>query len=215
MAYTLWGEPNSGSFMIEAALAIADQDVHLVDIDLDKNEQRGASYLTVNPSGKIPALRFPDGVLMTQSAAILIALDEAQPQAHLLPPVGHPERRAALRWLVHIVAEIYPLIEMSDYPLRFAPPETSEVGMRSLVHTRLRERWRLIEQAAAGGGTFLASGFSAIDLAITVITRWSIGADWLAKECPKLDAIAKSTRWRHKVGPVWQRHFGAEAASAA
>jgi GST-like protein len=207
MVYTLWGEPNSGSFMIEAALAEASEPVELVDMDLDKNEQHQSNYLAVNPSGKIPALRFPDGETMTQSAAILISLAETLPSARLLPPIGAPDRRHALRWLIQIVSEIYPLIEVSDYPFRFGPPETSEVGMRSQVRTRIRERWRVVENAAADGGTFLLSGFSAIDLAITVITRWQIGAEWLAKECPKLDRIAKVTAMREKVEPVWKRHF--------
>ena len=122
MGYTLWGEPDSGSFMIEAALAEAEQPVELVDLDLTKDEQRGDRYLQINPAGKIPALRFPDGELMTQSAAILLALDEAHPAAGLMPPPASPDRRSALRWLIYVAAEIYPLVEMSDYPHRFAPP---------------------------------------------------------------------------------------------
>jgi glutathione S-transferase len=214
MVYTLWGEPNSGSFMIEAALAEAGQAVELIDMDLEKNEQRAAAFLAVNPSGKIPALRFPDGETMTQSAAILLALSEEHPEARLMPPLAAPDRRHALRWLVQIATEIYPLIEVSDYPYRFGPPETSEIGMRSLVRTRLKERWRVIEAAAAESGTFLLSGFSAIDLAITVLSRWEVTADWLAKECPKLDRIAKVTAMREKVAPTWQRHFAAEAVSS-
>ena len=98
MRYTLWGEPNSGSFMVEAALAEAKQPVELVDLDLTKDEHRAADYLEVSPLGKVPALRFPDGNVMTESAAILLALDEAHPDAGLMPPSGEPgaPRRAAL-----------------------------------------------------------------------------------------------------------------------
>ena len=85
MPYTLWGEPDSGSFMIEGALAEAGQAVDLIDLDLDNNEQHAEGFLTVNPSAKIPALRFPDGETMTQSAAILLALADAHPDANLLP----------------------------------------------------------------------------------------------------------------------------------
>jgi glutathione S-transferase len=210
MVYTLWGEPNSGSFMIEAALVEAGQPYELID---KKDEHHKPDYLALNPSGKIPALRFPDGALMTQSAAILIALDETHPEARLLPRPGEPQRRASLRWLIHIVTEVYPLVEMSDYPFRFAPPETSEVGMRSLVRTRIRERWRLVEKEAAPEGTFLLGRFSAIDLALAVLTQWMIGPDWLRKECPKLDLIARATAARPKVAPIWQRHFQAGAAA--
>ena len=207
MAYRLWGEPDSGSFMIEAALAEAGQKVELIDLDLTKDEQRQAEYLAVNPSGKVPALRFPDGHIMVQSAAILIALDEAHPEAHLMPAPGAADRRHAQRWLIHVAAEIYPLIEIYDYPLRFAPPETSDTAMRSQVRRRIRERWKLVEQAACAEGSFLLSGFSVIDLAIAVISGWAIGHEWRAMECPKITRIVETVAGREKVAAVWLRHF--------
>lgn len=211
MVYTLWGEPGSGSFMIEAALAEAGQQVQLVDIDLTRDEQRRDEFLAINPSGKVPALRFPDGEMMTESAAILLALAEAHPQATLMPPPGEPDRRMALRALIHIASELYPLIEIADYPTRFAPPETFEVGVRSVVRKRLRERWLVLEREAAGGTSYLLRGFSAIDLAIAIISDWEIGRDWRAKECPKLDTIAKSVATRPALAEVCRRHFKAAA----
>ncbi|MDQ0394037.1 glutathione S-transferase family protein [Labrys monachus] len=212
MVYTLWGEPDSGSFMIEAALAEAGQPVNLIDIDLTKDEQHHAQYLAINPLGKIPALRFEDGTTIVQSAAILLALSEAHPDANLMPAIDAPDRRHALRWLIHVAAEIYPLIEVYDYPLRFAPPETSDTAMRSRVRHRIRERWVLVEQAASAGGSFLLSGFSAIDLAIAVISNWAIGAEWRAKECPKLTRITETVSVRPTIAPVWHRHFGEKPA---
>jgi glutathione S-transferase len=208
MVYTLWGEPDSGSFMIEAALAEAGQAVSLIDIDLTKDEQHHAQYLAINPLGKIPALRFEDGTTIVQSAAILLALSEAHPEAKLMPAFDAPDRRHALRWLIHVAAEIYPLIEVYDYPLRFAPPETSDTAMRSRVRHRIRERWLLVEQAASAEGSFLLSGFSAIDLAIAVISSWAIGGEWRTKECPKLTRITEAVSARPAVAPVWRRHFG-------
>ncbi|MFY8153598.1 MAG: glutathione S-transferase family protein [Hyphomicrobiales bacterium] len=84
--------------MVEAALAEAGQPYDVVDLDLKL--ARPAEYLALNPSGKIPALRFPDGTVMAQSAAILMALAERHPHAHLLPEPDAPDRRAALHWLI-------------------------------------------------------------------------------------------------------------------
>lgn len=209
MAYTLWGEPGSGSFMVEAALAEAGEAVTLVDIDIKADEQLGEAYRAVNPVGKVPALKWPDGEVMTQSAAILIALGERYPETRLMPTAEDPDRHHALRWLVHLATEIYPLIEIFDYPDRFVPPDVVDVAVRSRIRSRLRERWQMVESAAASPTSFLLAGFSALDLAIAVMSRWDIGPEWRAKECPKLDGIALAIATRPRIERIWQRHFPA------
>lgn len=48
-------------------------------------ENRRPAYLDVNPQGLVPALLTDDGVLLTQSLAIVEYLDEVYPQPALLP----------------------------------------------------------------------------------------------------------------------------------
>lgn len=207
MSYVLWGDPGSGSFMIEAALAEAGQAVELNDVSIAGERQRGTEYLAVNPSGKVPALRWPDGTLMVQSGAILLALAEAHPEAGLLPAPGAPGRREALRWLLHLMAEIYPLIELHDYPARFVPEPRDDEAVRAVVQERRRERWRMAEAASAPDGSFLASGFSALDLALTVMGRWDNHEGWRDRHCPKLSAIDAAVERRAATASVWRRHF--------
>lgn len=49
-------------------------------------ENRRPAYLDVNPQGLVPALVTDDGLLLTQSLAIVEYLDEVHPQPPLLPP---------------------------------------------------------------------------------------------------------------------------------
>lgn len=204
MGYTVFGEPNSGSFMVEAALAEAGQPYDVVDLDLKL--ARPAEYLALNPSGKIPALRFPDGTVMAQSAAILMALAERYPHARLLPEPDAPDRRAALHWLIFIVAEIYPLIELEDYPTRFVGDGVDVAPLKAHAVTRMRERWLMVEAVAPGARHFLPSGFSALDLMIGMVSHWLIGRDWRKAHCPKLDGIHATVIQRPAIAPVWARH---------
>ncbi len=66
MAYVLYGDKGSGAFSVEAALAEAGADYTFETISLDKNEQRSEAFRTINPSGKIPALRLPSGEIVTE-----------------------------------------------------------------------------------------------------------------------------------------------------
>lgn len=208
MGYIVYGEPYSGSFMVEAALAEAGQTYDIFDIDFSGSVPD--SYRAINPSAKIPALRFPDGTFITQSAAILLALAETHPQARLLPPPGHPDRRAALHWLVFVVSEIYPLVEFFDYPHRFVPDEVDEAGVKERTRERIRERWLIVESASAGQGSFLPSGFSVLDLMVAMVSDWIVGAGWRAAQCPKIEAIHRAILKRPAMKAVWDRHLPAK-----
>src|SRR5579863_8656606 len=68
MTYVLYGDRRSGAFSLECALAEAGAAYEFKTISLEKNEQRSPEFLAINPSGKMPALKFPTGEIVTESA---------------------------------------------------------------------------------------------------------------------------------------------------
>ena len=76
-------------------------------VDLLTARQRGDAYRALNPQALVPALE-ADGVVLTQSGAILEWLEETHPQPPLLPKA--PGDRAVVRAMAAIVAcDIHPL----------------------------------------------------------------------------------------------------------
>lgn len=210
MAYTIFGDLRSGAFSAEAALAEAGAPYEFHLVSLDRNEQREPKFLAVNPSGKIPAIRLPEGTIVTESAAILLTVADHFPNAKLLPPQAGAERAQAYRWLAFMAGEIYPMVEISDYPERFVREGEEAVALKARVQERIRERLLILERNVAGPWV-LASGFSILDIYAAMFTRWrgSVGKDWLeADNIPKLKAIASALAGRPKIAPVWKRHFG-------
>ena len=61
---------------------------------------------SIAPQRKVPALLTPQGETLTESAAILLTLDDRHPEAALLPPPGTADRAQALRWLLFISSEV-------------------------------------------------------------------------------------------------------------
>src|SRR5205085_6295730 len=102
----------SGSCSVECALAEAGAEYQTIDIDLRANAQRNAGYAAVNPAQKIPALRLPDGAIVTESAAILLTICDHHPDSGLLPDRGSAARAQALRWIAFCASEIYPMVEI-------------------------------------------------------------------------------------------------------
>jgi len=76
-------------------------------VDLRTGAQRSEAFLRLNPQGLAPALEI-DGLVLTQSMAILEYLDEAYPEPPLLPPGA--AARAQVRAMADVVAcDIHPL----------------------------------------------------------------------------------------------------------
>lgn len=66
-------------------------------IDLFKGEQKSASFLALNPNGRMPVLE-DDGLVLWESNAILQYLAAKKPEAGLMP-MDEQGRANVLRWL--------------------------------------------------------------------------------------------------------------------
>ncbi len=119
-------------------------------MSLEKKEQKQPAFLAINPSGKIPALRLAEGEIITESAAILLTLADHFPQARLLPPQASNDRALAYRWLAFMAGEIYPIVEIVDYPERFTPDGGDAEAVREIARDRIRERILIIERMIKG-----------------------------------------------------------------
>jgi len=208
MTYILFGEKGSGACCVEVALAVAGAPYEFRDISLEKNEQRAPEFRALNPSGKVPALKLPDGETVTETSALLILLAERHPQAGLLPSAGSPERARALRWIAFMAAEIYPIVEIADYPERFVTDHKSAAELKRSARDRIRERMLSVEEAVAGPW-FFGESLTALDIYVSMFSRWreSRQEGWREEHIPKICAITAALFAHPVIGPVWQSHF--------
>ena len=210
VTYTIFGDKGTGAFSAEAALAEAGAPYEFHFVSLEKMEQKKPEFLAINPSGKVPALRLPEGEVITESAGILLTIADHFPNARLLPAQASVARAQAYRWLAFMASEVYPMVEISDYPERFVAQGEEAEALGTKARARIRERLLIVERMVEGPW-FLATGFSILDIYAAMFTRWrgSIGRDWLKEgHIPKLVALARALSQRPRIAPVWQRHFG-------
>jgi glutathione S-transferase len=206
VTFVLYGDRGSGAFSVEAALAEAGAPYEFRTVPLKDNAQRAPEFLAINPSGKMPALQVPGDGIVTESLAILVMIAERFPDAKLLPPVASFARAQGLRWLAFMAAELYPMVEIVEYPERFAPKGAESDALRERAREKLRERILLVEQAISGPW-LLADGFSVVDIYAAMFSRWDIGSEFREANLPKLLALAHAVAERPRIAPIWQRHF--------
>ena len=98
---------SSAAFRVRIALNLKGLQYESLPKQFARNEHRAPEYLALNPQGLIPALA-TDGVVLSQSLAIIEYLNERHPAPPLLP--DDPIDRARVRSMAMAVAcEIHPL----------------------------------------------------------------------------------------------------------
>ena len=205
MKYIIYGAPGSGSGIVEAACAEIGVEYEVRDLDARNDEHRGEAYSAINPHRKMPTLEVEGGEIITESVAILLTLDERHREAGLLPPPGSKERAQALRWMLFLATEMYPMVEMIDYPERFADSADGAKAIRERADELLHQRWRVLEANVTGSPYCVASGFSATDLYITKFSVW-LDKEWRREHLPRIEALTAAVLARPALAPVWARH---------
>jgi glutathione S-transferase len=79
----------------------------LQKVDLRAKKVGETDYKSINPSGYVPALRFPDGQLLTEGAVIVQYIADQVPDKQLAPPAGTMARYRLQEWLNFIATELH------------------------------------------------------------------------------------------------------------
>lgn len=207
--YTLWGRAGWGSTLVEAQLVWYGLPFRFEPVgDLFKDPDARTRLEKVNPLAQVPTLILPDGQVMSESAAITLLLADIAGSDSLVPAPGAPERAAFLRWLVFLVANIYPTFTYADDPARFVSVSAARDPFRAATDAYAQRLWKQVE-GQARAPWFLGERFSALDIYVSVMTRWRPKRGWFETETPKLFAIARRTDARPELAEVWKRNWPA------
>jgi maleylpyruvate isomerase len=99
---------SSASYRVRIAMALKNLQYSSIIKNLRAGEHRLSEFLQINVQGFVPALKLDEGVVLTQSVAIIEYLDELYPDPPLLP--AQPLERARVRALTQAIAsDIHPL----------------------------------------------------------------------------------------------------------
>ena len=92
-------------------------DIERCEVDLHAQENKGASFLEKNPTGKVPVLELDSGAFLPESAAIIEYLEEIYPSP---PMVGATaEERAQTRATDRVASEFFTVF--SQYLMHTSP----------------------------------------------------------------------------------------------
>ena len=210
----LIGSLDCGSIIVEMALALTGLPHTLTDIPYLREGPGRDRLLSLNPLGQVPTLVLEDGTVMTESAAILLYLNDLAPEADLFPTPGAAGRAAFLNQFIRLVAAIYPTFTYGDDPGRWTISGDAAHTLRQRTNLHRETLFRRWEEHFGPGPFAAGAALSALDLYLVAMTRWRPGHAWFAANTPRLLAAAEAAAAHPKLAPIVARHRATPAEGA-
>ena len=147
-----------------------------VPVDRPGGAHKQRAYLQLNPNGLIPVLE-EGGLVIYETAAIVMHLCDKYPQAHLAPDVGSAERAHFYQWMTWLANTLHAALIVYFYPERWMDEGNAQGVAQLKSHAERRIVGMLgqldSELAGHGGPWFLRSGYSALDAYVFTLCRWT------------------------------------------
>lgn len=178
MSLVLYWRPGTASMAPHAALGEIGVDYRLVEIG--RNEAQGdESYRTLNPLGVVPTLVDEEsGLVLTESAAILLYLGDRFPEAQLAPA----DRADYYRWLVFLTNTVQTAMLRWFYPERYGEGD----AVTAAAARDAGEAFDVLDSALEGRTWLAGEHRTGADLFLFMVTRWARRLEHPAWDRPNL-----------------------------
>lgn len=203
---TLYHCPHSRSTSVITLLEELKAPYQLHVMNMKKGENREAAYLSVNPMGKVPAIRHDDAIV-TEQVAIYPYLADLFPEAKLAPPIGDPQRGPYLRWMAFYGSCFEPALVDRWLKREVEDKKTTGYGNFDDVFNTL------VGQLSKGP-YMLGERFTALDVLWGGALGWMTAFDLLPKRQEITDYVAR-VQGRPAAVEVQRRDDEMAAAQAA
>ncbi len=171
-AYKLYGRKGSGSMAVQVALEECGAPYERIWVGKEPADL--AAYRKINPMAKVPSLSLPDGTVMFESAAMLVHLAAAHPQAKLAPQAGSSRHALFLQWMVSLSANVYEAVLRLYYPDRYS--SSGAAGADSIREKATADFLSQLELISAQLGPYvLGDVYSVADPYLYMLASWAPG----------------------------------------
>lgn len=193
----------------EAGQAFTTQPVRFV-----QGEHRSPAFRALNPIGKVPALAI-DGVILTETVAILTYLAARFPAAQLLPDAPDAAARAMqIADLCFCAATLHPIVTRIRLPGFFAGPDHA-VAVKQAAERAMDDYFQLVEDRLAAGPYWYGAAWSAMDAYLYWIFWRVEGAGYGVARFPRFVAHARTLEQRPAVARALARETAMQELLAA
>lgn len=187
---TLFGNLDSGNVhKVQMILARRGLPFRRVDVRQDRGQPRDARFLALNPMGKVPAVQFPDGDVLTDSGALLFHFAEGTP----LWPRNRRAQAEVLRWMFFEQYSHEPALAVLRYLQRFTPDPAAHAARIAELMPKAEAALGVLEARLAAADFVAAPEPTIADYALYPYTRLGSEIGFAPARWPAVD------RWLARV----------------
>ncbi len=136
------------------------------EVDSAGGATRTATFLALNPNGKVPLVQRDDGRVLAESNAILFWLAEGTP---FLPTDGW-QRAQALSWMFFEQYSHEPCIAVARFISGWTPPDSPRRADLPRLRERGHDALAVMERHLADNRWFTGDGYGIADIALFAYT---------------------------------------------
>lgn len=193
--YTLFYSPGSMSLATHILLRELDVDFDLQKFATAEGANKTAAYLEVNPTGMLPALRLPDGQVLTENIALLSHL--AQTHASSTWPDDRLAQARVLERMSFIASAAHPPFTLAFKPGRWGFDDDMLARIQDAGAKRFLKMLQHLE--AVHVGPYAMGAFTVVDPQLLVVVLWAKKIGLKFDTLPKLGAFALAMLQRDAV----------------
>ena len=178
MKYQIYGRSETGSDIIEYLFHELSIDYEFIEVD-EKNVKSDEKILKINPLGRVPMVKLPDGKFLIESLAIVYHL--LKRENHLLPST-ETEMNEFNQIMAFMSSSFYPIILLFYHPDHYVSDKNSEdliTKSQNILHRYLN----FIEDKI--GEFVIGNELSAADFYLFTLLFW-LEEDHFLENYPKI-----------------------------
>ena len=181
MKYQIYGRSETGSDIIEYLFHELSIDYEFIEVD-EKNVKSDEKILKINPLGRVPMVKLPDGKFLIESLAIVYHL--LKRENHLLPST-ETEMNEFHQIMAFMSSSFYPIILLFYHPDHYVSDKNSEdliTKSQNILHRYLN----FIEDKI--GEFVIGNELSAADFYLFTLLFW-LEEDHFLQNYPKIQSF--------------------------
>ena len=161
-----------------------------VTVNMLKGEHKSPAFLKVNPAGKLPAL-VDDGLLLTESIAIVLYLGEKYPEKGFVP-AALAQRAELYKWLLFAVTELEQPLWRIAHHTNIYPQDKRLPAEVALAREDFKLMAPVLEEHIKGRQFVLGNKVTVADFVLAYTLDW-------ANELQLLEGFPQTTAYMERM----------------